>query len=109
MPTWAENEVLKQLRRIEAGEVDVLAGCRAVVPLLSSLPQSVARSPSASALVAVVSETDDFPDGRTRGDSSTEVLVRADADLAVYVALVRDVVLDACRELSVLVQQDGGS
>ena len=109
MPTWAESEMLERLRRLEAGEVESLGGCRAVVELLSSLHPDLARSPAARVFAGVCSETESFPVGSARDAWEPVALARADAEAAAYLAEVRGALEDACRELSALISAHGAS
>lgn len=88
------REVAKQLLQ---GSVQIIPGCRELIRLFrdSNLPDSKAFD----TVLAVTSETDDYLVGDIRAAYSPEFLSRLDAEIEVYVDLVRPTVFLACSEI----------
>lgn len=97
--TWATRAALDQLRGMIDGSVGLVEGCRALVALLPSLPPEIAASEPARWIAAVESETDMFPVGQARSLWDPDALRRADDELAPYLEVVREPVIEACLEL----------
>jgi len=91
--------ILSTLRGTIEGTIPLLDGCRSIVRYLDALPEELSRSDAALELVGVVSETDSYPNPKHRDLWSDELLRRLDQQLEDYLCVIREGVLDSCREL----------
>lgn len=101
------SKVIETLQGMRTGAVPLLDGCRFVTHALAGLGSDIAAHEAAAVIVAVESETDAFPSGPVRADWSDDALQRVDAQLAEYIASVRDSLIDACRRLQEHLELEG--
>lgn len=102
--TWARRRFLDHVRGMVSGSIGLIEGCRALVPLLPSLPPEIMASEPALTVVGVESETDTFPLGHQRALWAPDSLRRADEELAEYLDAVREPLVTACVELERMVE-----
>jgi hypothetical protein len=90
-------EVIAIAEQMIAGGLDLIEGCRKLVPHLRAV--GLRDDPYAKAIVGVESETDEFPLGPERQNWDPAALAAKDLELAEYVARVREDVMVACRAI----------
>ena len=95
----ASNEIVKTARALLDGDTGVVPAIRIIVPLLRNVRPEVGSSEEALALVAVESETDEFPLGEQRSLWAAAALAQQDEELEHYMREVRADVEKACRFL----------
>lgn len=90
------EDVIGDLRRMLAGEVDLIVGIRALAKQRWNLP--VGCQNILLAFVGFESETDSFPEDHVRQLYAPEFLARLDAERRDYLADYREHILSACRD-----------
>ena len=95
-------ELMRVCRSVVDGEIEIVEAARLLVPLLR---QCRIDDENASVIVAVESETDDYPLGSERERWDREVLRQRDTSRLAYVAQIHDAFTAAwlrfCRPLGV--------
>lgn len=91
------RRLLETAKAVLDGNLGIVEGCRQLAGLGAVLDQPLPSS--FDVLIAVDSETDDYPLGPVRDRYSVEALVRIDDEVERYVHSVRPAVLAACRDL----------
>jgi hypothetical protein len=95
----SKQELVKAAKRILAGDLDPLEGCRLIVRIEQLLPKTYRDDPDLLTLVAIESETDHFAMGEARSYWTSSALEEQDRGRAAYVAKNGDVLRSACRNL----------
>jgi len=84
-----------------AGQVDLLAGCRAIVQLRWSLAEPDSLEPDLLYLLTVEDELEDVPLGDVRQHWSPEALASKDQKKSDYLARAREEILRSCHVLNI--------
>jgi len=79
------------------GRIQLIDGCRSLVQLRADA--DIPPSKALDVVVAVESETDDYPVGSGRSGYAPELLARLDAEVSKYLSDMRPVLMEACREI----------
>lgn len=95
--SFARRTALECARRMLNGGITLIEGCRCLVSLRAEA--EIPISEALRVLIAVESETDDFPIGTKRLLYAPEHLERLDASVSRYLNEVRPAIMDACREI----------
>ncbi len=95
--TATKAEAIALARKMLAGEVDLIEGCRMLVPLLRST--GIGEDPNALVIVGVESETDGFPMGAERAHWDPTALAAKDRERDEYLNRARPELLSACQAI----------
>ena len=93
------EDVLNLCRKMLAGDLDLVEGCRSICFARSRLPAHVADSPLLMPFIGFESELHEFPIGESRKYWSARALAEQDRKLATYVEQAKPALLEACRTL----------
>jgi hypothetical protein len=93
----AKRLIVETASRIEAGTVDLFAGCRRMAELRLGLDNATIGDSDMAVFVAIDSELDAYPFGPSREHWAPDILAERDARRDAYLERVRDTMLTACR------------
>lgn len=93
------KHIVATARELLSGSVGIIEACRSMVPMLSEVDEPLRSSEAVLVLIAVESETDEFPVGPQRQHWAADILRERDHERDAYLAKVRKDVEDSCRTL----------
>ena len=92
-----EDRIVDLAQRMLSGDVGLVEGSRQLVYVFGQLDER--DEDLLAPIIAVESETEDFPLGEARNHWSEEALKRKDAEVADYLREVKVKILGACEAL----------